>query len=183
MMSINNWIVIQQRVDAGVSFNRSWSDFKSGFGIITTNFWLGLEKMHQLTTSSNKYRLRIEMQSFDQGKWFSAEYDSFSILSESLFYALNVSGYAGDAGDSLNQMTPSWVFQNGMKFSTYDRDNDLTAANLALITASGFWFNAGFYTDLNAPYSTTRFNWVSLHDLGLSSDGQLKTCRMMIKTV
>ena len=100
-MSVNNWIVIQQRIDGSVNFNRNWVDYKTGFGNIATNFWLGLEKMHQLTSSRTK-KLRIEIQSLDNSKWFSAEYDTFLIDSEVKGYAIHVTGYSGDAGDGLN---------------------------------------------------------------------------------
>ncbi|ESO01653.1 hypothetical protein HELRODRAFT_140925, partial [Helobdella robusta] len=54
------WLVIQQRIDGSLSFNKSWASYKSGFGIYYRNFWLGLEKMHQLTASAD-YRLRFEI--------------------------------------------------------------------------------------------------------------------------
>lgn len=55
-------------------------------------FWLGLERMHILTSSAN-YRLRIEIMQND-GQWFSAEYAEFSIGDESnTQYQLNIDGY------------------------------------------------------------------------------------------
>ncbi|ESO01499.1 hypothetical protein HELRODRAFT_174450 [Helobdella robusta] len=105
--SVNEWIVIQQRID--------------GFGIYDKNFWFGLEKMHQLTTSAD-YRLRFEV--LIQGAWYSDEYDHFKVNSELKKYSLNVSGYIGDRSNVLNCPTPTMV-HNGMKFTTFDMDNDL----------------------------------------------------------
>src|SRR6218665_227038 len=187
LMSINNWIVIQQRVDGSLSFNRSWTVYKAGFGNINGNCWLGLEKMHQLTTDAS-YRLRIEVQSAKEGKWFAAEYESFFITSESRGYALNVSGtYVGDAGDILNGMninTSVITPQNGMEFSTYDRDNDKVLTSSCAVTySSGFWFNRCFYTCLNCVYNSTNFKWKIINGLETIVLNQLKASRMMIKAV
>ncbi|ESO01684.1 hypothetical protein HELRODRAFT_174648 [Helobdella robusta] len=75
-----------------------------GFGTYYKNFWLGLEKMHQLTTSAD-YRLKFEV--------------LIKISSELEKYSLHVSEYSGDGFDVLNA-----PLQNGMKFSTPDQDND-----------------------------------------------------------
>ncbi|ESO04266.1 hypothetical protein HELRODRAFT_79419, partial [Helobdella robusta] len=53
-------IVIQQRIDGSQNFNQNWNVYKSGFGTYDKNFWLGLEKTHQSTTSAD-YRLRFEV--------------------------------------------------------------------------------------------------------------------------
>lgn len=184
LMSINNWIVIQQRLDGRSCFNQSYVIYELGFGDFSNNFWLGLEKMYQLTINA-PYRLRIEMQSVDQDKWFSAEYDSFFLTSKSLGYALYVSGYVGDAGDALNVNINSGIYsQNGMKFSAFDSDHDLSAyTNCAADDQSGFWYNQCSYACLNCVYNTTKFNWKTLYDRGLVVSSQLKTSRMMAKAI
>src|SRR6218665_843911 len=164
MRSINNWIVIQQRVvNGGVNFVLPWSDYKAGFGSISGDFWLGLEKIYQLTSSA-RYRLRIEIQSLDNDKWFSAEYDSFRIDSEVKGYALNVSGYVGDAGDALQEtkIFAGKGYHNGMKFSTTDVENDLSTDTDCANTkgGGGWWYNACSYCNLNNPANNTRFYWL-----------------------
>ena len=53
-------------------------------------------------------------------------------------YKLHIGGYTGTAGDSMTVVGGN----NGMKFSTRDRDNDKWDANCAqLYTAGGWWFN------------------------------------------
>ena len=59
--SVNGWVVIQQRMDGGTSFNRTWVDYKNGFGTYNRNFWLGLENMYRIT-ASGVYRLRFEFE-------------------------------------------------------------------------------------------------------------------------
>jgi len=181
LMSVNNWIVIQQNVDESVNFNRKWVDYKAGFGNTATNFWLGLEKMYQLT-SSRPMQLRIEIQSLDNGKWFSAEYDTFLINSETKGYAIHVTGYSGDAGDGLNPKVSTGI-QNGMKFSTSDKDNDKSSGfNCANSNGGGgFWQNACCYFDLNQAQGSTYFYWHYLTDLKLALKDQLKASRMMTK--
>jgi len=182
-MSVNNWIVIQQRIDGSVDFNRNWADYKAGFGNIANNFWLGLEKMYQLT-SSRTNKLRIEIQSSDNSKWFSAEYDTFLIDSESKGYAIHVTGYSGDAGDGMNP-TVSTSIQNGMKFSTSDKDNDNSNKNCAtsVLGGGGFWLNSCCYFSLNDPYGSRYFYWHHLTDMKLASTELLESSRMMMKDI
>ena len=123
--SVYGWIIIHQKLDDSTDFNLNWTDYRAGFGIPGENFWIGLERMHQMT-STTPYRLRIEVQATCNNMWYSAEYDTFLIDSEALKYATHVSGCIGDAGDSL-QFTGNfnWL-HNGMKFSTKDNKNDLS---------------------------------------------------------
>ena len=92
--SVHNWIVLQQRVGGMTPFNRSWEEFKFGFGSQDGNFWLGLEKVHKMTNSA-PYKLRIEFM-LQNGSWYSAEYDTFRVESESQYYRIHVGGYSGD---------------------------------------------------------------------------------------
>ena len=47
----------------------TWNDYATGFGDPTSSdFWLGLEHMHLLTTSAN-YLLRVELQAEANGKY------------------------------------------------------------------------------------------------------------------
>ncbi|CAF4021142.1 unnamed protein product, partial [Rotaria sp. Silwood1] len=43
------WTVIQRRINGTIDFYRGWDDYKNGFGDLHTEFWLGNEKIHQLT--------------------------------------------------------------------------------------------------------------------------------------
>ncbi|ESO01661.1 hypothetical protein HELRODRAFT_144825, partial [Helobdella robusta] len=142
------WIVIQQRIDGSLSFDQNWTTYKAGFGAYNANFWLGLEKIYQLTNSAS-YRLRFEVLS--NGYWTSDEYDNFKIDSESLQYAIHVSGYSGDNLDILNQPPhgASLVSHNGMKFSTPDRDNTPNRRNCGLSYHAGNWFNYCYAQNLN----------------------------------
>ena len=80
-MSVFGWIMIHQRFGYTFNWQLPWADYKTGFGSIYDNFWVGLEAMH-LLTSSQDYQLRVEVQQTSTSKWFSAEYWMFKIGDE-----------------------------------------------------------------------------------------------------
>jgi hypothetical protein len=82
------WTVFQRRVDGSVDFYRNWTDYKTGFGNLSGEFWLGLDKIHRLSTSGQDVLL-VYLQSFE-GQTVHAEYEDFSVGNESEAYILNV---------------------------------------------------------------------------------------------
>lgn len=109
----DGWIVIQNRFSGGIDFFRTWNEYKNGFGNIFGEFWLGLDKIHELT-SSTLHELMIVMEDFE-GNTKKARYSAFGISDEASAYTLNVLGplVDGDAGDSLS-------YHAGNKFSTHE---------------------------------------------------------------
>jgi hypothetical protein len=106
------WILIQNRFDGSTDFMRPWIDYKEGFGNIAGEFWMGLDKIYELT-SSRLHELLIVMEGFNEEKKF-AKYSAFGIAGESSSYALSLLGkFSGDSGDSLS-------YHAGMKFSTFE---------------------------------------------------------------
>jgi len=149
--SVFGWIIIHQHLGYTFDWQLPWADYKAGFGSINVDFWLGLEKMH-LLTSSQPYRLRVEVQQWSTNLWFSAEYWSFKIGDElNDKYRLEVSGYSGDAGDAL-QYDRDWAgdgkfgyyLHDGQKFTTYDEDNDDYGINCADDRGGGWWYKQCF---------------------------------------
>ena len=117
----DKWFVIQRRQPQTPqeNFYRNWADYKKGFGDEQGEFWLGNDKIHQLTKKGNM-KLRVEMWD-DEGIHAYAEYSTFRISDESDKYRLTISGYSGSAGDSMTEASYSI---NNMQFSTKDQDND-----------------------------------------------------------
>ena len=74
------WLVFQKRLDGSVDFYCGWAEYKGGFGSLTGEFWLGLDKIHRLT-SSRKYKLRVDLEDF-AGNVFYAEYGLFEVATE-----------------------------------------------------------------------------------------------------
>ena len=102
-------------------------------------------------------KLRIELEAWD-GRTVWAEYDTFRldletyniqinlnklnidkssrVEGEDQEYKLQVGGYTGDAGDSMGDSS-----NNGKKFSTQDRENDITEINCAQYYKGGWWWS------------------------------------------
>ena len=64
------WTIYQRRVDGSVDFERNWTSYKQGFGIIgddTTEMWMGNENVFQMLQAYGgiECELRIEATSFD----------------------------------------------------------------------------------------------------------------------
>lgn len=131
----SGWMVIQRRMDGSENFNRNWNDYKKGFGNMTGEFFIGLEKLHAITQSI-PHELKILMGDKDGSTAF-AHYDDFKIGNEENLYALQVLGnWTGNAGNPLD-------YHKNMNFSTFDNDNDLYIdVNCAAYYAAGWWFNA-----------------------------------------
>jgi len=106
--------VFQQRFDGSLDFQRNWTDYKKGFGNGAGEYWMGLEKIYQLTTSGG-WRLRLELKAKNgtNDLWSDREYDTFLIDSETNGCALHVAmkGF-GTEGDVLN--VAGGNCQNGM---------------------------------------------------------------------
>jgi len=153
--------MIQQDLGIGVGFNKSWSSYKEGFGNITSNYWLGLEKMHLMTMYGN-YKLRVHMQNIN-GSWYSAEYNTFVVDGESTNYTVHLSGYSGDAGDSLNFWNITNRHIDGMQFTTFDRNNicRTCTVNYAVSCGGGWWYNLILVGAPNG-ISTIYFRWLTL---------------------
>lgn len=147
LVSVAGWVVVHQRVDGSMDFNRSWAEYRNGFGDAAAangSFWLGNEAIHQLTVgSTGSCRLRVEVLTSITRQWYSAEYDRFSVDKETNSYAISVAGYSGDAGDAMN-VAGTDTSQNGEYFSTFDHlplDWNSNRLKCALVDGGGWWFN------------------------------------------
>ena len=87
------WTGFQRRVNGSVDFFRVWAEYKSGFGSLAGEYWLGLDKIHNLTRSG-KHRLRVDLEDFE-GNTVYAEYDLFVVAGEGTKYKLSVGNYSG----------------------------------------------------------------------------------------
>ncbi|KAM6986737.1 angiopoietin-related protein 2a [Aplochiton taeniatus] len=134
------WTVIQRRQDGSVNFFRNWETYKTGFGNIDGEYWLGLENIYWLTNQGN-YKLLVTLEDWSGRKTF-AEYASFRLEPEADFYKLRVGRYHGNAGDSL-------TWHNGKQFTTLDRDHDVYTGNCAHYQKGGWWYNACAHSNLN----------------------------------
>ena len=139
------WTVFQRRFNGVVDFYRDWEDYRQGFGYVDGEYWLGLQNLHLLTSSSAQYELRVDIQDFN-GQSAYAKYNSFRIGEERLFFRLFLGEYEGTAEDSL-------TYHNYMNFSTKDQDNDPDANfNCSRDSAGAWWFVGCHASNLNGLY-------------------------------
>jgi len=144
------WTVIQRRKDGSVDFfNRDWVDFEDGFGDLDGEFWIGLRSMHCLTSQGN-WELRIDYQ-LKNGTKSYLHYNKFAVGSAEDQYPLNISGF--DSIGLINPFDTRGQTLNGMKFSSRDRDNDLSHIHCAYYDG-GWWHRNCNYIRLNQRYTS-----------------------------
>uniref|UniRef100_A0A182K673 Fibrinogen C-terminal domain-containing protein n=1 Tax=Anopheles christyi TaxID=43041 RepID=A0A182K673_9DIPT len=141
------WTVVQRRnwYDLQENFNRSWHEYKYGFGDLGYEFWMGNDFIHRLSYDDN-VELRVELEDFEGHRAY-AGYGTFRIESEKFNYNLMVADFQGNASDAL-------AYHNDHDFSTYDRANDKSNGGFpcALTFGSGWWFNSCAASNLNGKY-------------------------------
>ena len=141
----DGWIIIQRRMNAFVSFERSWDEYATSFGDVDGNFWLGLEAMHDLTTAQ-PMKLQIDVVPFDIPA-VSIPYQQFHVGDAASDYRLTVNSGTPGYDTLYNSMN----YHSGMRFSTYDNDNDDWPYNCAESYRAGWWFGScGTYVLLNS---------------------------------
>ncbi|KAH8293656.1 hypothetical protein KR054_002600, partial [Drosophila jambulina] len=163
------WMLIQRRIDGSVVFygRNHVEQFRNGFGDLSREFWLGLEKLHILTTNQ-RHELFIELVDFDNATAY-ARYDHFVVGSEKEKYVIqSVGQYSGNAGN---------YFGKGCQF-TFANDSCSVYGNV------GWW--AGLLCNLNGKYydrktvlETTDGIWWGTWNMG--SRHSLKSCKMLIR--
>ncbi|KAJ8033879.1 Ficolin-2 [Holothuria leucospilota] len=90
------WTVILRRFDGSVDFNRTWIDCKQGFGFLSTELWLGNEKVSYLTNQA-QYELYINI-TLENGSSCNMKYTAFRISDEwSEYMLVSVGMYESDA--------------------------------------------------------------------------------------
>uniref|UniRef100_A0A6P4F865 Angiopoietin-related protein 2-like n=1 Tax=Drosophila rhopaloa TaxID=1041015 RepID=A0A6P4F865_DRORH len=127
----SGWMTIQKRFDGSENFDRPWEDYKNGFGNVKAEFFLGLERIYQMTKHV-PHELYIKLGVFNGGSRY-IYYDDFKIGSESDGYSLKSLGqHYGPAGDFLSHNLND-------RFCTFDRDNNKSKANCDVDPAGGWW--------------------------------------------
>ncbi|XP_035386378.1 tenascin [Electrophorus electricus] len=138
------WTVFQRRMDGSTDFFRGWKDYSKGFGHLSTEFWLGNDLLHALT-SLTPMSLRIDLRSGNDTVY--AHYSSFTVGSEENHYAIELFGYTGTAGDSMR-------YHNGRPFSTKDKDPRPLSIHCAKAYMGGWWYKNCYKANLNGLYAT-----------------------------
>ena len=142
------WTVLLKRQNGSVDFYLNWTAYKSGFGNLEGEHWLGLDNMYLLThQSSDPPQLRVDLADWEGNTAF-AKYAQFSVGDEDSDYTLSVSGYqsSSTARDSLTYP------HNGQRFSTPDRDNDASSGDCAVDHHGPWWHESCYWNLLTGKY-------------------------------
>ncbi|CAH1246669.1 PRSS12 [Branchiostoma lanceolatum] len=160
------WTVIQRRIDGSVDFDRTWDEYKEGFGDKSGEHWLGNEIINSLTNQDKVYQLRVDLEDWEDNSVFQ-QYSFFAIGNEVNEYQLQLSRETsgpmsdenqppvpfetqGNAGDSMGD-------NHLADFSTEDADNDVHTSEHCSREYGGdggWWFTDCGASNLNGEYLT-----------------------------
>ncbi|XP_016385790.1 tenascin-N-like isoform X2 [Sinocyclocheilus rhinocerous] len=147
------WIVFQRRNTGKLDFMRRWREYMKGFGELTDEFWLGLEKIHELTNTPTQYEVRFDLGLGSERTY--AVYDNFKVAPSKQRFKLTIGNYKGNAGDAM-------TYHQGGSFSTVDSDNDIALGNCALTHQGAWWYKNCHLANLNGRFGDNR------HSLGVN---------------
>jgi hypothetical protein len=118
---LNGWLLVHELYYyESFGWNRAWNEYKIGFGTPGSNYWFGLEKLHQMTAVST-YRVRIEIHRTPHDVMSWLEMNVFYVASESQYYQLTWSGMSGSSElTNLPQPHLPITSHSGRVFATYD---------------------------------------------------------------
>ena len=166
------WTVIQRRQDGSIDFDRTWTEYKHGFGSLTGEFWYGNDNIHDLTrvfhetywravgewqghfTDSNieeaKYhqisRLFINMRMKGQSENVYARYSFVGVDGEDNSYRIKIYGFSGNVtNDRMERIHKHY-------FSTRDKDNQYFGGYRICSRIKSWWYKNCEDANLNAPY-------------------------------
>ncbi|XP_066910293.1 angiopoietin-related protein 7-like [Clytia hemisphaerica] len=175
------WTVIQKRIDGSVDFNQYWSGYKTGFGEPESEYWLGNDDIHFLTSMQNRtVYLKISATSFE-GESTHVVYKGFTVENEENKYKL----HTGNFFSGNSQHKDNFLRHNNMYFSTQEFDNDMGTDNCAADRLAGFWYFYCAVITPNGKYYSNQSDCVykrSLHWYDFKGrDYCLKTFEMAIR--
>ncbi|XP_067939435.1 microfibril-associated glycoprotein 4-like [Watersipora subatra] len=142
----HGWTVFQKRFDGSVDFYKDWFMYKDGFGNASGEYWLGLNKLHILTQTNRRLNILVKSanETTKSGTW-----SSFITGSERNNYKLNVSSVAYNGSLTSSGLS----INNGMAFSTADRDHDIWSGyNCAALYHGAWWYKNCGLSNLNGGY-------------------------------
>ncbi|XP_017054832.1 techylectin-5A [Drosophila ficusphila] len=176
------WTVIQNRnvsFNPPENFNRSWDEYRAGFGNLSRDFWFGNEFTHKILYRDD-HELRVELQE-DQEPVEWAEYPLFRLDSEAYNYQLSVEGgFRGSLPDALGK-------HNLMDFTTYDQRTNLGTSGdtkCAENYGGGWWLDHCSQSNLNGEHGVhQRLVPAIIWSTWRIGTDKPKSSRMMIRPV
>ncbi|XP_016534606.1 tenascin-N isoform X7 [Poecilia formosa] len=137
------WLVLQRRNTGNLDFMRRWRQYIAGFGNLTEEFWIGLDKIHELTNTPTQYEIRFDLGLGSDRAY--AVYDNFKIAPVRQRFKLTIGKYRGTAGDAM-------TYHQGRPWTTMDSDNDLALTNCARTHKGAWWYANCHLANLNGKW-------------------------------
>ncbi|KAF7652962.1 hypothetical protein LDENG_00088900 [Lucifuga dentata] len=147
------WLMLQRRTSGRLDFMKRWRQYVAGFGNMTDEFWLGLDKIYELTNTPTQYELRFDL-GLGSEKVF-AVYDNFKIAPAKQKFKLTIGKYSGTAGDAM-------TYHQGRPWTSVDSDNDIALGNCALTHRGAWWYKNCHLANLNGKWGDSR------HSMGVN---------------
>ncbi|XP_056149269.1 tenascin-N [Lampris incognitus] len=147
------WLMLQRRNTGRLDFMKRWRQYAAGFGNLTDEFWLGLDKIYEMTNTPTRYELRFDLGLGSERAY--AVYDSFKIAPSKQKFKLTIGRYSGTAGDAM-------TYHQGRPWSTVDSDNDIALGNCALTHRGAWWYKNCHLANLNGKWGDIR------HSMGVN---------------
>ncbi|XP_062261182.1 tenascin-N isoform X2 [Platichthys flesus] len=147
------WLMLQRRTTGKLDFLKRWRQYIAGFGNMTDEFWIGLDKIYELTNTPTQYELRFDLGLGSERVY--AVYDNFKIADVKQKFKLTIGTYSGTAGDAM-------TYHQGRAWTTIDADNDISLGNCALTHRGAWWYQNCHLANLNGKWGDSR------HSLGVN---------------
>ncbi|KAK2822391.1 hypothetical protein Q5P01_022456 [Channa striata] len=148
------WLMLQRRNTGKLDFMKRWRQYIEGFGNMTDEFWIGLDKIYELTNTPTQYELRFDLGLGSERAY--AVYDNFKIAPVKQKFKLTIGKYSGTAGDAM-------TYHQGRPWTTVDSDNDIALGNCALTHRGAWWYKNCHLANLNGKWGDSRHstgvNW------------------------
>ena len=108
-------------------------------------------------TQTGQWEMRVDFEFKNKTRSY-LHYNVFKVGNATDEYPLTISGFTG-----ITPTDPFSTFSlNGMKFTTYDNDNDRHSENCAVHgNNGGWWYNNCWNINLNIKYNPAK--WGSIH--------------------
>ena len=152
------WILFQRRFSGLLDFNRTWAEYRDGFGKSDHHMelWLGNENVRQVILSYNGTPCELRIEGYDQNeRSFYIEASNFRLDSERDNYVLRFDGIT----TAVNASGTNLLYHRDQPFKTFDSnqgDSHCTGEH-----NGGWWYRHCAEVYLNGPYKMPKSMYVT----------------------
>ncbi|XP_078334919.1 angiopoietin-related protein 7-like [Crassostrea virginica] len=165
----HGYTVVLQRSDGSVNFNRTYTEYETGFGSPFTEVWLGNKYLHELT-SKTVTEMVIELR-YSDSSFRYVDYLDVYVGGASSHFLLLTWAYSGNASNMMN-------VNNSRSFGANDLDP--SGCKCPMLSFGGWWHDCcATPCGLTMPYNDPihPFGW----ECGTESTVRLTSATMMVR--